>query len=157
MGVPLVAADDESIRRFVVTHYRFDPERRERRDVVVAAFDNDEEFISLVESIQSDIDRRTEAGEFVDENEHASCSIREPGHKRADAYGRFVSKSLRRGVTPGPWLNAYELHPTWGTVFSNSIASASRGRSNGKSGPERLPGLLRLRCRHEYLLVTKRG
>lgn len=92
-----------------MTHYRFDPDRRERRHVVVAAFDNHEEFISLVETIQADIDRRTEAGEFVDENEHASGSIREAGHRRAAAYGRFVERSLRRGVTPGTWLNTDEL------------------------------------------------
>ena len=30
---------DDTIERFVVFHYRFDPERNERRNVIVAAFD----------------------------------------------------------------------------------------------------------------------
>src|SRR5580700_7663243 len=35
---------DDSIKRFIVRHYRYDPERRARRHVVVAAFDNEPEY-----------------------------------------------------------------------------------------------------------------
>jgi hypothetical protein len=39
-----VDPDDDSIRRFIVRHYRYDPDRHERRHVVVAAFDSEREF-----------------------------------------------------------------------------------------------------------------
>jgi hypothetical protein len=39
-----VDPDDDTIDRWVVWVYRYDPERRERRNVVEAAFDDGEEF-----------------------------------------------------------------------------------------------------------------
>ena len=42
--VPAVDPNDDSVWRWVVQHYRFDPERNQRRRVVVAAYDNEAEF-----------------------------------------------------------------------------------------------------------------
>jgi hypothetical protein len=39
-----VDPEDDDIARWVVHHYRYDPARNERRNVVVAAFDNEQEF-----------------------------------------------------------------------------------------------------------------
>jgi hypothetical protein len=39
-----VDPEDDSIERFIVRHHRYDPLRRERRHVVVAAFDNEQEY-----------------------------------------------------------------------------------------------------------------
>ena len=103
-----VDVEDDSIRRFVVRHYRFDPERHERRHVVVAAFDNEDEFIELITSIEADIRQREKTGALVDKNEHASGTCLEPGHSAAAARGRFITKSLRHGVAPGPWLSEIE-------------------------------------------------
>ena len=36
-----VDSEDDTIWRWVIHHYRFDPTRSERRNVVVAAYDND--------------------------------------------------------------------------------------------------------------------
>jgi hypothetical protein len=33
----------------VVRHYRYDPDRRQRRHVVVAAFDNESEFMARIQ------------------------------------------------------------------------------------------------------------
>ena len=52
---------DDSIRRFVVRHYRYDPERRERRHVVVQAFDTEAEFDALIRAITDDIRHRRAA------------------------------------------------------------------------------------------------
>lgn len=76
---------------------------------MVPAFDDEAEYLELLESIQHDIERRTASGESVDKNEHVSGVCLEPGHARAAAYGRFVSEALRLGVTPGPWRNTAEL------------------------------------------------
>ena len=104
-----VDAADDTIRRFVVRHYRFDPERRERRDVTVDAFDNRAEFEAQLALIQRDIDRRRVAGEPVDRNEHASGIVCEPGNRQRAANGRQVLRALRRGVPPGPWIDRLDL------------------------------------------------
>ena len=75
---------------------------------MVAAFDNEDQFIELIESIQADIQERTAADAFVDKNEHASGICLEPGHSRAAAHGRVITEALRHGVTPGPWLSEVE-------------------------------------------------
>jgi hypothetical protein len=74
----------------------------------VAAFDNEDEFIELIHAIEADIKQRAAAGGFVDRNEHASGMCLEPGHSRAAARGRFITRSLRHGVAPGPWLSAVQ-------------------------------------------------
>ena len=44
--VGTVDPNDDSSHRYVVWHFRFDPSRNERRNVVVAAFDTQEEFFA---------------------------------------------------------------------------------------------------------------
>ncbi|GAB3077604.1 hypothetical protein [Pedococcus soli] len=100
-----VDAEDDSIRRFVVRHYRYDPARHERRHVVVAAFDNEREFTALLESIRDDIEKRRAAGEPVDRNEHASGTVHEPGDRRRAATGHLIRRAMEHGVDPRPWIN----------------------------------------------------
>jgi len=86
--VPRVDPQDDSIRRFVVRHYRHDRERHERRHVLVGAFDNKADFDACLRSVHADIERRRAAGEPVDRNEHASGVVHEPGyHRRAATAG----------------------------------------------------------------------
>lgn len=105
----MVDPDDDDIRRYVVQHYRYDPQRHERRHVVVAAFDNAREFDACLQGIHADIEARRAAGEPVDRSEHASGTIHEPGHQRLAANGRLVLRAFRHGVSPGPWLEDLEL------------------------------------------------
>ena len=49
--VARVDPGDDSIERFIVRHYRYDPQRRERRHVVVAVFGNEREFQACVEGV----------------------------------------------------------------------------------------------------------
>jgi hypothetical protein len=121
-----VDADNDGIRRFVVRHHRFDPERRERRHVIVDAFDNRAEFEAQLESIQRDIDRRKLAGEPVDRNEHASGVVWEPGHRQRAANGRQVLRALRHGVAPGPWLDRLDLPPNI-AVYGPGVAGHAQG------------------------------
>jgi hypothetical protein len=65
-----------------VRHYRYDPERHERRHVVVAAFDNEPGFQACMQEVGAEIRRRRENTENVDRREHASRTICEPGHLR---------------------------------------------------------------------------
>lgn len=100
-------ADD--IRRFVIHHYRYDPKRRERRHVVVAAFDNEPEFLACLNSVRAEIDRRKSRGEPVDPREHASGTVHEAGYRRRAANEHLLRRALRHGVVPGPWLDELEL------------------------------------------------
>jgi hypothetical protein len=108
---PVVRVDpgDDSIERFIVWHYRYDPQRRERRHVVVAAFDNEPEFLACIETVRGEIERRKSHGEVVDPREHVSGTVHEPGYLRRAANGHLVWRALQRGVTPGPWLDELEL------------------------------------------------
>src|SRR5438552_10179290 len=99
---------DDSIERFIVRHYRYDPQRRERRHVVVAAFDNEREFWACMEAVRAEIGRRREAGEPVDPGEHTSGVVHEPGYLRRAANGHLVSRAIRHGVT-GQWIGELEL------------------------------------------------
>jgi hypothetical protein len=91
---------DDSIQRFIVRHYRYDPERRERRHVVVAAFDDEPEFQTCLLEVSAEIRRRRENGEGVDRQEHASGIICEPGYLRRAANGHLLWRAIRHGVFP---------------------------------------------------------
>lgn len=106
--MPRVDPEDDSIERFIVCHYRYDPQRRERRHVAVAAFDGEREYRACFESVQADIRRRREAGEPVDASEHVSGRIYEPGYLRRAANGHLVMRALRHGAA-GPWIDEMDL------------------------------------------------
>jgi hypothetical protein len=95
--VARVDPEDDAIWRFIVCHYRYDPQRRERRYVVVAAFDNEAEYFACVKSIGDEIGWRRERGEPVDPHEHASGVVHEPGYLRRSANGHLVTRAIKHG------------------------------------------------------------
>jgi hypothetical protein len=107
-SVPRVDPRDDAIERFIARHYRYDPERRERRHVVVAAFDNEPEFLACIERVRAEIERRREAGEPVDPGEHASGVVHEPGYLRRAANGHLAMRAVAHGAA-GQWLEELEL------------------------------------------------
>jgi hypothetical protein len=107
--VARVDAADDTIRRFVVHHYRYDHDRHERRHVIVAAFDNKREFEACLRSITAGIERRRLNGEPVDRSEHASGVVHQPGHLRRTANGHLVRRMIEHGIDPQPWVSENEL------------------------------------------------
>lgn len=97
--------DDDSIRRFIVRHYRYDPDRRERRHVIVAAYDNDREYEACMEETAAGIEARRQRGEPVEPTEHVSGVVQEPGYRRKQQNGRLVARALRHGVSPAELEN----------------------------------------------------
>ena len=93
-----VEPDDDSIRRFIVRHYRYEAARQERRHVVVAAFDNEPDFLACVQRVQAEIAQRREREEHVDPREHASGVMHEPGHLRRAANGHLLRRAVNHGV-----------------------------------------------------------
>jgi hypothetical protein len=106
--VARVEPADDSIERFIVRHYRYDPQRRERRHVMVAAFDSEREFRACMESVQAEIRRRRDRGEPVDPTEHASGVVHEPGYLRRAANGHLATRAIRHGAA-GRWIEELEL------------------------------------------------
>jgi hypothetical protein len=97
--VAIVDPDDDTIQRYVVRHYAHDPERRERRHQVVAAFDNEMEFLRLFERLNEDLRRRREAGDPVEPSEHFTGVMLEPGYRRRQQDGRILMRLIRHGAT----------------------------------------------------------
>jgi hypothetical protein len=95
-----VDPEDDAIDRYVVRHYRFDPERRERRHVLDAAYDNDREMRRHLERIASELARRRAAGERVDRREHATGSVIRPRDRERAATAHLVRRAMAHGVFP---------------------------------------------------------
>jgi len=107
-AVARVDPGNDDIERFVVRHYRYDPLRRERRHVVVAAFDSEQEYRACMDSVRDQIKARRERGEPVDPGEHASGVVHEPGYLRRAANGHLVMRAIKHGAA-GPWIEELEL------------------------------------------------
>ena len=75
-----VDPDDDSIWRITLRHYRYDPERRERRHVDVATFDNEAEFFAELGRRQRELDERRRQG-TTDPREHYTGLPKEPGYE----------------------------------------------------------------------------
>jgi hypothetical protein len=94
-----VDPDDDSIRRYVVRRYAYDPERHERRHQVVKAFDNERDFLRLIEALGADLRRRREAGEPIDPLEHYTGMTLDPGYRRRHQDGRILMRAIRHRVS----------------------------------------------------------
>ncbi len=94
-----VDPDDDEIERYVIRRYAHDPQRHERRHQVVAAFDNEQEFRRLLETLTSELEHRRDAGEQIDPAEHYSGHRLEPGYGRRQRDGRALRGAIRRRVS----------------------------------------------------------
>jgi hypothetical protein len=90
--------DDDSICRWVVRHYRYDPDRRERRHVVVAAFDNPDEFHADIEARTAQLRAREERGDNVDHAEYISGILHQPGYRRLQRNAHLLKRAIEHGV-----------------------------------------------------------
>jgi hypothetical protein len=94
-----VDPDDDSIRRFIALHYRYDPTRHERRSVVVAAFDNEKEFQSFLDDRNAELLALQASGE-AEAGEHVSGVVHEVGYRRKQQNARVLKRAVEHGVWP---------------------------------------------------------
>ena len=91
---------DESIDRWVVRRYRFDPERNERRHVPEIAFDNSTEMEEYVLRASVEL-HELQQNRQADDREHYSGVHWEPGHRRRmDARRVERQAAVRRMQSP---------------------------------------------------------
>jgi hypothetical protein len=91
--VPEVDPDDESALRYVVFHYRYDDQRHERRYVVVAAYDNEPEFMARIDALSDELRARADRGEG-DPRETVSGAVRGPGSRRRAQEERWKARRI---------------------------------------------------------------
>jgi len=104
-----VDLSDDSIRRYIVRHYRYDPERHERRHVVVAVVDNRREYRAELERASAALESRRRQGNDVDPREHITGTIRETGDDRRAADGHLLTRAVKHGVQLGDWVDGLDL------------------------------------------------
>jgi hypothetical protein len=85
---------DDTIRRFVVHLYTYDPERRERRPVEVGSFDNEAEAMRCFGETHMAVMSRRASGE-ADRREHVAMVVKEPGVDERNRQRR-IEERLRR-------------------------------------------------------------
>jgi hypothetical protein len=91
--VPEVDPDDDDALRYVVYHYRYDDERHERRNVVVAAYDNESEFMGRIEALGDELRARASRGEG-DPRETVSGKVLGPGYHREAQAERWNARRI---------------------------------------------------------------
>jgi len=99
-AVARVNADDDSVRRWVVLHYRYDADRRERRNIAVAAFDNPDEFHADLETRSAQLRSDKECGEVLDAVERISGRMYGPGYLRLQRNAHLLKRAIEHGVAP---------------------------------------------------------
>jgi hypothetical protein len=92
-----VDPQDDSTQRFIVWHYAYDPARRERRNQVVAAFDNYAEFEQYIGRANAEL-RIRQSQHGVDPKEHFGGVVKPPGHDAAKRTRREAMWRLRQGT-----------------------------------------------------------
>jgi hypothetical protein len=102
--VAKVNHEDDTVWRWVIHHYKYDPDRRERRNVIVAAYDNESEFRAEFDRAADKIRVEIAAGNRSN-RENLGGVVLEPGHRAAAARGRNVRRAIEHGVNPRPLLS----------------------------------------------------
>ena len=97
--MPEVDPRDDTIARWVVLHYRYDPERHERRNVIIAVYNNEAEFTEAITAYGRQIRRETAQG-TRDTNERVHGETWGPGYHAEQVRRRILSAAISRGVDP---------------------------------------------------------
>jgi len=94
--VARIDAGNDDLMRYVVRRYAYDPQRRERRHQIVAAFDDEREWAHSWTS-------RCPAGTgpsrwpVTDPHDHYTGLVLEPGCQRRQQSGRLTRRAVERG------------------------------------------------------------
>jgi hypothetical protein len=146
--VARVDIDDDSIERHVAFHFRYDPARRQRRHVAVAAFDSEAECEAFLDQANADL-RAQQAARQAEVWEHVSGKVYEPGYARRQQNARLLKRALEHGVWPSQ-LDVEDLpasvgvlragrersRASWQQSFWQRIRRWTRRRSGITGGPQ---------------------
>lgn len=103
---------DDSRWRWVLWHYRYDPDRHQRRNVTVAAFDNEAEFQAAADALHGEVSAAIDRGER-DARESVSGAILHPGYHGEQRRRRRIERALSHNEPWRPILDEGPLPPSW--------------------------------------------
>jgi hypothetical protein len=106
----LVDPDDDEIWRWVIEHHCFDPGRGERRPVVVAAYDNAQEFERELQRYADRVHREIRAGSRSG-RESVSGRVLHPGYRAEQARAHMVRRAVEHGADPRALMDDGRLPP----------------------------------------------
>jgi len=135
-----VDPDDHTIWRWVIYHRRFDCTRRERREVVVAAYDSEAEFEREFERYSARVRDEIGGGTCDPRDEVVSGSVLHPGYRDEQARGHLVRRAMEHGVDPRPLLTGGPL-PSNMAVFG--VGDDGDPFHYGGGQPPKSPGRVR--------------
>lgn len=105
-----VDLDDDTLWRWVIQHYRFDPTRNERRNVVVSVFDNAAEFETELHRyavrVHAEITAGTRSG-----RENVSGLALHLGYQAEQARAHAARRAISHGADPRRLLSNRSLPP----------------------------------------------
>jgi hypothetical protein len=131
-----VDRDDDTIWRWMIHHYQFDPARRERRNVAVAAYDNEREFQTEFERCAQMIRNEIAAG-TRSSRENLNGVVLEPGHLAASALGHNVRRAIEHGVNPARLLATGPLPQNMAVLTFATSETAPLIEDDGQHARER--------------------
>lgn len=99
IAMPQVDPTDDSTHRFVLEHFRFDPDRNQRRNVVIAAYDNEAEFLIGCGEAQAELSKHQEEGR-AESVEHLSGRVLPPGDAEQAQQRRAAWRRAMHGGLP---------------------------------------------------------
>ena len=92
--MPQVDPGNDSIKRYMVRLYTYDPARHERRHVVIAAFDNEVEGLRCVGETHRALLKRRASG-LAEDREHVTMVVEDPGDAQRNRARRIEEKLTR--------------------------------------------------------------
>jgi hypothetical protein len=116
-----VDPEDDGVARWVVHHYRYDPTRNERRNVVVAAFDNEQEFDLELTKRLAELRLEQAAGTRSGWEQISGVAL-PAGYRAEAARGHAIKSAIRHGASNA----AIQMNST-GTVGSAMLRATEEG------------------------------
>lgn len=133
--MPEVDPHDDAAQRWVLHHYRYDPERRERRHMVMAAYDNQREYDAAFKRLSRLVEAEVSRG-VRDRAEHVTGRVWHPGFHAEQVRGRQVLEAIRRGADPARLLEGASL-PASMAVYRRDTNDITRTYSGRRPRPPR--------------------
>jgi len=101
---------DDCVSRWVLQHYSYDPDRGQRRNVIVAAFDNRGEFGREMDRYAQLVRDASGTGQPPD-GEWVSGVEWPPGYHAEQAPARAVRRAVKHGADPRRLVDGGPLPP----------------------------------------------
>jgi hypothetical protein len=103
-----VDPDDDSVDRYIVRHYAYDPARHERRHQTIVAFDDQMEFEAYIHDANARLRALQAVDRDVDPLEYYSGVVKHTGEDHRQRLRRVAQAAIEHGTQP-PAQVVFEL------------------------------------------------